>query len=177
MQLPRVDMTVQGDRQNFLPGTAGTDRRIYSMYPTRAGEEIGDEATGTAAERDETAAGRILIIEDDWFIAMETEAVLTRAGYEIAGMASEQNEALLLAARARPDLVLMDIKLARGSDGIVIARKILDEHGIRCIFVTAHGDRATRQRGETANPHSWLIKPFNNRQLLKAVGDALGKGE
>ena len=125
-----------------------------------------------------TASGRIgpariLIVEDEFLIAMECEWILTDAGHEVVGLAADEQQALFLAESARPDLILMDIRLARGGDGIEVAKAIRTGCGIRSLFVSAHAERATRDRGRAADPVGWLVKPYTAGMLLDAVDAAV----
>ncbi|MGB7125658.1 MAG: response regulator [Methylovirgula sp.] len=131
-----------------------------------------------AAEREERTispdqTARILIVEDDYFVGLQNEDMLTKAGFSVVGVATTADYALTLAAREMPDLVLMDIRLAHSGDGIEAAVKLLQRHQIRSIFVTAHADPATRSRAVPARPLGWLVKPFTEGALVKAVLDAL----
>lgn len=121
-------------------------------------------------------SARILIVEDEWLIASECEYLLTAGGHEVVGVASDEKEAVALAESTRPDLVLMDIRLARGDDGVEVAKTIRRCMGIGCIFVSAHNDAGTKQRGEAAKPLGWLSKPYSGAALLSAVSAACSKG-
>ena len=123
-----------------------------------------------------TGPARILIVEDEFLIAMECEWILADAGHEVVGVAADEQQALSLAERARPDLVLMDIRLARGGDGIEVAKAIRSRCGIRSLFVSAHGERETRDRGRAADPAGWLVKPYTAGMLLDAVDAVLRLG-
>lgn len=116
---------------------------------------------------------RILIVEDEYFVAMESETAMIEAGFEVVGVASTAEEAIDIAASERPDLVLMDIRLAGSRDGIDAALDIYDRFGIRSLFVTAHSDPGTRSRGQEANPLGWVSKPFGGRQLAAVVAAAV----
>src|SRR5437868_11880953 len=83
---------------------------------------------------------RILVVEDDFLIAMQTEAALAAAGFHVIGTAATAEHALELAERERPALAVMDIRLASKRDGIDAARELYHELNIRCIFATAHDD-------------------------------------
>jgi two-component system, response regulator PdtaR len=120
-----------------------------------------------------TRAARILIVEDEFLIAMECEWILRNAGHEVVGTAADEQQALSLAESARPDLVLMDIRLARSGDGIEVAKSILSRWGIRSLFVSAHGDRNTQSRARTIEPVGWLTKPYTAGMLIDAVEEAL----
>lgn len=120
-----------------------------------------------------SARARILVVEDEALIAMECEFILTDADYDVVGIAADEREALSLAEIKQPDLILMDIRLARGGNGMEVAASILERWGIRCIFVSAYGDRATRERAAAANPVGWVGKPYTANVLLKAIDLAL----
>lgn len=120
---------------------------------------------------------RIQIVEDDYFISMQIEDALTAAGYEIVGIAPDRREAIALAARTTPDLVLMDIRLARGSDGVETAIELRRRYGLRCVFVTAHADPITRARADPAQPLGWVTKPFTAAGLVGIVTAALAAGD
>ena len=93
-------------------------------------------------------APRVLVVEDDFLIAMQTEVALTTAGFEVVGPAATAEEAVALAREAQPTLAVMDIRLASARDGIDAARQLYQDFAIRCIFATAHDDAHTRGRAE-----------------------------
>ncbi|MET4700922.1 CheY-like chemotaxis protein [Constrictibacter sp. MBR-5] len=116
---------------------------------------------------------RILIVEDDWFVSMEMEHVVETEGYDVVGVATSAEEAVSLAGQRQPDLILMDIRLRGGSDGVEAAIEINRRHGIRCLFCSAHTDPGTLERAQAATPAGWLAKPFSGPQLLEAIAVAL----
>jgi hypothetical protein len=61
---------------------------------------------------------RVLVVEDDFLIAMQTEIALTAAGFEVIGPATTAEEAVAMAGEAQPTLAVMDIRLASTRDGI-----------------------------------------------------------
>lgn len=128
-------------------------------------------ASRTASIR--TGPAKILIVEDEFLIAMECERILADAGHEVVGTAADERQALSLAERSRPDLVLMDLRLARGSDGIKVAKAIRSRCGVRSLFVSAHGERESQFLGRATDPAGWLIKPYTADMLLDAVDEAL----
>ena len=125
--------------------------------------------------KDVAATARILIVEDDFLAASEIEAVLTEAGYEVAGMANRAEEAVRLAKSEKPDLAIMDIRLVGRLDGIDAALEIFRETGVRCIFATAHQDPGMRARAEPAAPLGWLPKPYAPHALHAMVNRALAE--
>ena len=116
---------------------------------------------------------RVLIVEDDFLIAMQTEVALTAAGFEIVGPATTAEEAVELAREAQPWLAVMDIRLASSRDGIDAARELYEDFSIRCIFATAHDDAHTRGRAEPYAPLGWLPKPYTMASLVAVVAEAV----
>ena len=117
---------------------------------------------------------RILVVEDEALVAMATSQLLEDAGYEVVGMAADSRQALRLAEDERPDLVLMDIRLRGGDDGVATAAEIRKQLGLPVLYVSAHGDSATLARAAQTSPAGFVGKPHTTDELLRAVGRALG---
>lgn len=116
---------------------------------------------------------KILVIEDDPIVSLGIEQLLTEAGYIILASCARGEEALAIAERHRPDLILADVKLAGGMDGIESVTAILMRRKIPVIFVTAHTDPGTRTRMQATSPADILAKPVPDALLLHAVAAAL----
>src|SRR5260370_17430469 len=128
----------------------------------------------TAGSRGRDASGRrILIVEDDYLVALQFENALTEAGYDVVDIASTAEEAVQLIPDHKPELVLMDVRLAGPRDGIQAAAEILDRFGIRSIFVSAFSDPTTRARADHANPIPSLPKPVPDPKLVTTGSTAL----
>jgi DNA-binding NarL/FixJ family response regulator len=125
------------------------------------------------AEAAETPAARILIVEDDYLISTEMELALSDAGFRVVGVAAAADEAVRLAHNAAPDLVVMDIRLQDGGDGVEAALQIFASRGIRSLFASAYHDHETRERAAAAAPLGWLAKPYAMSALVDAVRAAL----
>jgi DNA-binding NarL/FixJ family response regulator len=115
------------------------------------------------------ARPKVLIVEDQYLLAIECERHLEAAGFRCVGLASTAADAILLAAREHPDLILMDIRLASRTGGVEAAQEIFDTYGIRSVFMSAHGDAETRRLAAAANPLGWLPKPYTPTDLLDVV--------
>jgi two-component system, response regulator PdtaR len=115
---------------------------------------------------------RILIIEDDLLIATQIEAALTEAGFDVIGVLTTGEEALRKAEAERPDLAIVDIRLAGDRDGVDTALELFRSHGIRCIFASAYSDQEARRRAEVASPLGWLQKPYTMKALTDIVDAA-----
>src|SRR5215813_801402 len=116
---------------------------------------------------------RILVVEDDYFVAMDLEGGLRDAGMQVVGPVPTAEEALAMAKAERPILAVMDIRLAGEKDGIDAALELYRELGIRCIFASAHVEPPYRQRAAAAAPLGWVQKPYTIGTVVSAVKAAL----
>jgi len=89
-------------------------------------------------------------------------------------MAHTGQEAIRLAAELKPDLVLMDIILDGGMDGIDAATQILQNRSIPVVFVSACNDHGTRERASHLGCAGFVSKPVDSRELAARLNDALG---
>jgi DNA-binding NarL/FixJ family response regulator len=121
------------------------------------------------------STSRILIVEDDFFVATALENDLQEAGYEVVGTAVTAEEAIKMAGERAPTLAIMDIRLAGSKDGIEAAIAILSLYRVPSIFATAHGDVETRRRAEKASPLGWVNKPYSHEIVLAAIRSALAR--
>jgi DNA-binding NarL/FixJ family response regulator len=115
----------------------------------------------------------ILIVDDELWAALDMEWVVRQLRHEVVGPAATAEEAIELAEAARPDLVLMDIRLANDSDGVAAAIEIRQRFNIPSLFVSAHGDPTTRKRAIAARPSGFIEKPFTPESLALAIEAAL----
>jgi two-component system, response regulator PdtaR len=145
---------------------------MRSVSPSR---HSAAEPPGPSDEHGTEAAARprVLVAEDDYLVALELEAGLKDAGFEVVGIAASADDALRLAESGRPVLAIMDIRLAGPRDGIDTALELFRRNGIRSIFATAHLDARTRARVEAAAPLGWLPKPYALDTLVATIERAL----
>jgi two-component system, response regulator PdtaR len=115
---------------------------------------------------------RVLVVEDEMILAMHLETLVSDFGHDVCGIARTTDEALGLAASLRPDIVLTDIRLARGSSGIDLARELHARTGMRCIFVSANLDEPTRKAVQPYEPIEFLAKPIVPVVLERALTKA-----
>jgi signal transduction histidine kinase len=120
-----------------------------------------------------SSSPNILIVEDEWVIALDIKRYLSRLGYGVAGIANAAEQALTLVAETRPDLVLMDIYLYGETTGIEIAELIRQQFHLPIVFLTAHADEATVKEAIAAHPQGYVIKPFEEQDLSVAIQLAL----
>ena len=118
---------------------------------------------------------RILIVEDDADAAHLLESVLLTAGYQVIGSAGNGHEAIQLAESARPDLVIMDIVLPGDLDGIETAAILAERQDIPALYLTAYSDDELYERARATSPLAYLSKPYNERELQRAIDLALDR--
>ncbi len=118
---------------------------------------------------------RVLIVEDEAIVQLHLARIVEAAGYEVCGVAGSSAEALSRAAAEPPDVVLMDIRLRGGLDGIETALRLRAERDTAVIFVTAHADEATLARAGRALPMGYIVKPFEPDDVRAALATALAR--
>jgi AmiR/NasT family two-component response regulator len=116
-------------------------------------------------------ACRVLVAEDETVIRLDVRSLLEAAGYEVCGEARNGVEAVELARGLRPDLAIMDVKMPQ-LDGIEAARRILDEHPIPIVMLTAYGEDDLIARATEVGIFGYLVKPFRDQDLLPAIRTA-----
>lgn len=117
---------------------------------------------------------RILVVEDEAVVAMDIEQTLKDLGYSVS-VAHSGEEALEQAEAVRPELVLMDILLGEGPDGIETANQIRRRFGTPSVYLTANADESTIQRAKESEPAGYILKPFRERELHATVQMALAR--
>ncbi|MFW5679181.1 MAG: diguanylate cyclase domain-containing protein [Pseudomonadota bacterium] len=115
------------------------------------------------------AVARLLIVEDHLIVASDMADVLVEHGHEVCGIAADGPTAIRMAAAARPDLALVDVTLAHGTDGIATAGELARRFGTPVVFVTGQGHMVPR----VACGIAVLEKPVSADDLAAAVDIAL----
>ncbi len=116
---------------------------------------------------------RILIVEDEMFVAMDIEAAVNKAGHKVVGFAGTAERAVTLADETRPDLVLMDIRLPGDRDGVEAAIEIRQRFDIPSLLISGYADAETRARAEAARPLGFIAKPFDHALLALALNGGM----
>jgi signal transduction histidine kinase len=118
----------------------------------------------------------ILIVEDEYLVALDIKMSLERMGHKPVVTHSGE-EALETAATRSFDVVLMDIKLKGRRDGIDTARELQTKQDVPVIYLTAYADTQTLDRARVTEPYAYLLKPFQERELQAAIEMALHRHE
>ncbi len=117
----------------------------------------------------------LMIVEDEIILAMELEEKLADMGYQVVGRVASGEEALKKAGELLPDLVVMDIRLDGGLDGIETAKLLRKKYFVPVVYLTAYTDEKTLQRAKLTEPFGYLVKPYSERELRTTVEMSLHK--
>ncbi|MGE5499308.1 MAG: ATP-binding protein [Syntrophothermus sp.] len=118
---------------------------------------------------------KILVVEDENIVAIDIKRRLANLGYDVVGVLSSGEEAVLKCGELGPDLILMDIMLEGKIDGIEAAVQIKHKYSVPVIFLTAYTDEKTIQRAKIAEPFGYILKPFEVRDLRSTIEIAIYK--
>ena len=117
----------------------------------------------------------IMVVEDEGLIAYHLKEVLEKNNYKVPATVATGEDAVKEAYKSNPDLVLMDINLAGKMNGIDAAQRIRDDFNIPIIFLTAYGDDQILEEAKKADPYGYILKPFNERELVVMIEIAVHK--
>ncbi|WP_294233229.1 response regulator [uncultured Sphingomonas sp.] len=109
-----------------------------------------------------------LIVEDEIFVALDLERILTDAGYNVAGIAADSRTAIETAPGC--SFAFVDVNLRDGATGPEIAHRLAQDFGLKIVFVTAN----PAQIGTHVQALGYIRKPFSERAILAAAAMATG---
>lgn len=122
----------------------------------------------------QATATDVLIIEDEPVIAMDLRMLVQRCGHRVTGVAASEAEAVRLANERPTGLILADVNLGRGGDGINAVRRIMASVKVPVIFVTAYPERLLT--AEEVEPAFIMSKPFDPLTLAISTYQAVTAG-
>lgn len=153
-------VSLEGFSEEDAAEILDTDLPTVRSLVEEAGRELAAEI-----------ATDVLIIEDETFIALDLEGLVESLGHHVVGIARTHSEAVQIAQKKRPGLILADIQLADGSSGLDAVNELLDTFEVPVIFITAYPERfLTGQRPE---PAFLIAKPFQPATVSAVVSQAL----
>lgn len=110
-----------------------------------------------------------LIVEDEALYSDQLQIQIEEMGYESVGIADNALDGMSLFHQKEPDLILMDINLADGSNGISLAEKIQAIRPTPIIFITSLSDDETFRQAAKTLPVAYLEKPVRERRLQRTI--------
>jgi AmiR/NasT family two-component response regulator len=116
----------------------------------------------------------VVIAEDEAIVRLDLREILEEQGFDVVGETGRGDEAVALAKEHHPDLVILDIKMP-GLDGLSAARDINADRKSAVLILTAFSQRNLIEEARDAGALAYLVKPFQQEELLPAIEVALGR--
>lgn len=116
---------------------------------------------------------QILIVEDELLIAKDISLILEQEGYGTRIGITTTEEAIVALSASDYAMVLIDINLRNGSDGVALGNYLLQLDTIPYIYITSHADNVTLDRVKDSRPHGIIIKPFKPIDIKTTVSVVL----
>ncbi len=120
------------------------------------------------------AAPRVLVAEDESLIRLDLVEMLREEGYDVCGEAGDGASAVRLAQELRPDLVILDVKMPV-LDGLSAAEQIVAARIAPVVVLTAFNQRDLVERAREAGVMAYLVKPFQQKDLVPTIEMALSR--
>lgn len=117
----------------------------------------------------------ILIVENERIIAYDIKNCLENSGYNVIGIVAYGEQAIEKVAELHPDLILMDMMLKGDMNGIEAAAEIVAHFNIPVVYLTACSDASNLQKAKTTQPFGYILKPFEETQLITTIEIALNR--
>jgi AmiR/NasT family two-component response regulator len=115
-----------------------------------------------------------VIAEDEALIRLDLAEMLVEEGYDVVGQAEDGEKAVELVMEHRPDLVILDVKMPR-LDGIAAAERIASQRIAPVVILTAFSQRDLVERARDAGAMAYLVKPFDQTDLVPAIEMAVSR--
>ena len=119
---------------------------------------------------------KVLIVDDRQEVRELVEVTLRVKEYRIFE-ASNAKEAIEIVRAEKPDLILMDIMMSEGMDGLEATRILKNDPETKecpIVMLTAKGQKTDLEKGFEAGAEDYIIKPFSPLELIKKVEEILG---
>ncbi len=117
---------------------------------------------------------RVVIADDESIIRMDLKSLLEEMGHVVVGEAADGQKALEMTRSLKPDVVILDIKMPV-MDGLDAAKIISEEKIAPVVLLTAYSDKDLIARAKDAGVYGYLVKPFQESDLLPAIEIALSR--
>lgn len=153
-------LSLEGFPEEDVGFVLGKDAAEIRQLADTAGREMAAEI-----------ATDVLIIEDETFIAMDLESLVKNLGHNVIGVARTHTDAVAMAGKKRPGLILADIQLADGSSGLDAVNELLKAFEVPVVFITAYPERFLT--GERPEPAFLISKPFQPAMVSAVASQAL----
>jgi two-component system, response regulator PdtaR len=112
---------------------------------------------------------KILIVEDEFLVSADLKYLLESMNYKVVGIASNGVDAIRMAGKTVPDMLLVDMTLKGNIDGIDTAKQIYNQYNIPVVYLTSFYDNDLIERAEITQPYGYIIKPLDYQELHKVI--------
>lgn len=113
----------------------------------------------------------IMIVEDEAIIALDIKEILKKSGFHISAIVGTGAAAIKKAKELKPDVILMDVMLGRGINGIQAADEIRKAQNIPVIFISSFSDNRAVSNAYEVSPYGYIVKPFDESELVRKLND------
>lgn len=120
---------------------------------------------------------RILIVEDELIIANDLKEILEEKNYQVINIASSFNQAIKVLEKDSVDLALLDIQISGDKDGVNLGHELREKFKLPFVYISSHTDHATLEKVKATNPYGFLVKPFEDEDVVVAIEMALNNFE
>ncbi len=112
---------------------------------------------------------KVLVVEDDVFIAEQLSLILSELGYCVVGIAFTREMAIEIINETPPDLAMLDIKMHGINQGFSVANYLIENGNIPYVFVTSFADKETLSEASALNPVAYIVKPFREQDIYSTL--------
>lgn len=120
---------------------------------------------------------KIMIIEDEIIVANDIKQILLISGFNVIGVSTKYDQSVIQINKLKPDLIICDINLQGEKSGIDLIQELSGKYNFTVIFISAYSDIETIKNANLVNPFNYIVKPFNDQQLITSVRLALLSSE
>ncbi|HXD08454.1 MAG TPA: histidine kinase [Anaerolineales bacterium] len=116
---------------------------------------------------------KFLIVENNRSVAQDLQGRLLNFGYEVAGICTSSHEAMQSINSLMPDMIIMNFRLQKGTDGIKTGELVQLKHAIPVIYMTENAGQATLRQAQDTGPFGYIFIPFTDRQIFSTLEIAI----
>ena len=120
-----------------------------------------------------TKVNKILLVEDEVITASSLKMGLEELGYVVCPLATRADRALAIAEAEKPDVILMDVNLPGGMNGLEAASKIITMIDTKILFLTGYHDDDVIGKINALNPLGYLVKPVSALRIKAMLDERL----
>ena len=139
---------------------------LTSYFGEKAGQGTNPHKASCARETTGPSKPRIVIIEDEFFVAWNLQTTLRDLNFDFCEIAGDAESGIDLAIRQEAELLLVDINLGDGADGVEAVRRIREYREVAVIFITAYTDEANLSRIRQQMPEAPILSKPASADLL-----------